>query len=441
MRVLSSAKRLANIDCRQAAALCLSEVVKGASLSQQIPLWEPQVIQRDRALFRQLCYGVLRHYPRLEAYAKQLLRKPFKEKDTDILQLILMGIYQLSETRIPDHAAVSATVAVTKPLKKAWAKNLVNGVLRQWQRSHESLKLKHTLAEQSAHPEWLYQRLANAWPEQFENIIAANNEQAPMCLRVNQGLQSRDDYLQLLAQADIRATACEFASQGLRLSQAAAVDELPGFAEGWVSVQDESPQLAAQLLELAPAMRVLDACCAPGGKTCHIAETEPALSELVAVDIDAQRLARVADNLQRLQLQANLHCADLADLEAWWHGQPFDRILYDAPCSATGVIRRNPDIKLHRRDSDIAALCELQLSLLTALWQTLKPGGRLLYATCSVLPEENEHLIAQFCRQQADVQHLVIEAEWGEQRPFGRQIFPKLGLHDGFYYALLLKNE
>lgn len=441
MLVLSNAKSLAKIDCRQAAALCLSAVVKGASLSQQIPLWEPKVIPRDQALFRQLCYGVLRHYPALEAYAKQLLRKPFKEKDTDILQLILMGIYQLSETRIPDHAAVSATVAVTKLLKKVWAKNLVNGVLRQWQRSHESLKLKHSLAEQSAHPEWLYQRIVKAWPDKFETIIAANNQQAPMCLRVNQVLQSRDDYRQLLAQADIQASTCEFADQGLRLSQATAVEELPGFAEGRVSVQDESPQLAAQLLDLAPAMRVLDACCAPGGKTCHIAETEPALSELVAVDIDAQRLTRVADNLQRLQLKASLHCADLADLESWWQGLPFDRILYDAPCSATGVIRRNPDIKLHRRDSDIVALSALQLSLLTVLWQTLKPGGRLLYATCSVLPEENEQVIAQFCRQQTDAKHLVIEAEWGEQRPFGRQIFPKIGFQDGFYYALLLKNE
>ncbi|WP_339671121.1 16S rRNA (cytosine(967)-C(5))-methyltransferase RsmB [Dasania marina] len=426
-------------DCRATAARCLASVSKGSSLSQQIPEFEAQVSERDRALFRQLCYGVLRWQPKLEGLSGQLLQKPFKTKDCDIHMLILLGIYQLSDMRIPDHAAVSATVNATRALKKPWAKNLVNGVLRQWQRNREQLEQQLSPAQQLAHPEWLHQAIQNAWPEQAEQIQNANNQHPPMCLRVNSQKSTRDDYLQQLLNADIAAQACSHAPAGIRLQQATGVQQLPQFAEGWVSVQDEAPQLGVALLDLQPGQRVLDMCCAPGGKTCHMLEAQPELAQLLAVDIDQQRLLRVGENLQRLHLQAELKCSDATQLDDWWDGQPFDRILLDAPCSGTGVIRRNPDIKAHRRPEDIVQLAELQLEILTALWPSLKPGGLLLYATCSILPDENELVVAAFCQQQADAEHCPIAAEWGLERPYGRQLFPQPDGHDGFYYALLRK--
>ncbi|MGK0440741.1 MAG: 16S rRNA (cytosine967-C5)-methyltransferase [Pseudohongiellaceae bacterium] len=425
--------------CRAQAARCLAAVVNGASLNQKIPEFEQLVEEKDRALFRQLCYGVLRLQPKLLGQASQLLKKPFKSKDNDLLMLILLGIYQLSETRIPDHAAVSATVGASKNLKKLWAKNLVNGVLRQWQRNQESLEKNLTEAEQQAHPEWLHRVISQAWPEQANAIFNANNQHPPMTLRVNQQLTDRNAYLQALQQADIEAKACKFSPQGIQLKQAVSVNALPMFKQGHVSVQDEAPQLASKLLQLQPQHRVLDTCCAPGGKTCHILETEPQLENVLAIDIDEQRLQRVHDNLDRLQLNADVMCCDALAVDDWWDGKPFDRILLDAPCSATGVIRRNPDIKIHRSEQDIKQLADLQLAFLNALWPTLKPGGFLLYATCSILPRENEQLVAQFCQQQDDVVHIDIDANWGIKRPYGRQLLPQEDGHDGFYYALLQK--
>ena len=430
----------ATSDCRAIAARCLAAVAGGSSLSQQLPLWEVKVAERDRPLLRQLCYGVLRLHPLLMGYTEQLLRKPFKSKDTDILMLILLGIYQLSETRIPDHAAVSATVGAIRGLKKNWAKNLVNGVLRQWQRNREELSLKLSPAQNSAHPEWFYQVVTQAWPEQADSIFTANNTHPPMCLRVNTRHHDRAHYQQLLQQADIEADTCAYAPEGLRLKQATSVDKLPGFFEGFVSVQDEAPQLSIELLNLKPGQRVLDTCCAPGGKTCHILEAEPDLSTVIGLDIDQHRLERVEENFERLNLRAQLLCADACAVDQWWDKTPFDRILLDAPCSATGVIRRNPDIKLHRRPEDIKQLAVLQLQLLNALWPTLKPGGLLLYATCSILPDENERVVEQFCQQQNDAHHQLIDAEWGIARPFGRQLFPQQNSHDGFYYALIEKK-
>lgn len=429
-----------SLESRAAAARCLASVSNGLSLSQQIPIYEQKVIEKDRALFRQLCYGVLRFYPKLLGLSSQLLSKPLKDKDSDILMLLLLGIYQLSETRIPDHAAVSATVNATKALKKPWAKALVNGVLRQWQRKQEQLLEQLTPAAAQSHPEWLHQALSSAWPDHVEHIEQANNQHPPMCLRVNRLQLSAQTYLEKLQAQNISASLCESTEQGIRLSEAITVEQLPGFAEGEVSVQDEAPQLAAALLSLAPNQRVLDACCAPGGKTCHILETEPQLAELVALDIDHQRLDRVEQNFERLQLQAHLIAGDAADPDSWWDGKPFDRILLDAPCSATGVIRRNPDIKLHRTPQDIEQLAVLQLQILSALWKTLKPGGLLVYATCSILPDENERVVARFCQQQADSEHQAIKADWGLARDHGRQLFPTTDGHDGFYYALIAKK-
>ena len=428
------------LDCRAAAARCLQAVTNGSSLSQQIPVFERQVNERDRALFRQLCYGVLRAYPKLLGIARLLLSKPLKAKDGDILQLILLGLYQLSDTRIPDHAAVSSCVNATRALKKVWAKGLLNGVLRRWQREQSALLEKLSAAEAQAHPDWLYQALKNAWPDHHNAIVTANNQHPPMCLRVNALQTSREDYLARLSQQSIDAQACDHAALGLRLTQALGVDKLPGFYEGQVSVQDEAPQLCAELLPINQGARVLDACAAPGGKTCQLLERHPQLGELIAVDIDGQRLKRVQDNLERLELAAELIAADLCALDSWWDGQAFDAILLDAPCSATGVMRRNPDIKLHRQPADIDQLAKLQPRILNTLWQTLKPGGHLLYATCSVLPQENEQVVGHFCDQQADVEHRLIEADWGIARPFGRQLLPQVDGHDGFYYALLKKR-
>jgi len=428
------------IDCRSAAALCLASIHNGLSLNQQLPLFELRVNERERPLFRQLCYGVLRFYPRLTGISKQLLDKPLKKKDADVFMLILLGGYQLTESRVPAHAAISETVSATKTLKKHWAKALVNGVLRQWQRSGESLIEKLSAHEQLAHPEWLYNALNTAWPESAADIMQQNNIPAPMCLRINQRKTSVKDYLEKLQQADIQAEPCEFAPFGIRLTHAVNVNKLPAFFDGKVSVQDEAAQLSAPLLSLEKGQRVLDACCAPGGKTCHILEDQPELEQVLAIDLVESRLEKVSDNLSRLGLNATVTVGDAEHPDRWWDGQQFDRILLDAPCSATGVIRRNPDIKLHRLAEDISLLANQQLLILGALWQTLKPGGLLLYATCSVLPEENEQVIEQFCRVQQQAEHMVIEANWGEARPFGRQLFAQPNGNDGFYYALLRKK-
>ncbi|MEH6911890.1 MAG: 16S rRNA (cytosine(967)-C(5))-methyltransferase RsmB [Oceanicoccus sp.] len=428
------------LDSRAAAARCLAKISNGYSLSQQLPIFEPQVVEKDRGLYRQLCYGVLRFYPKLNGITKLLIQKPLKDKDRDVQMLVLIGIYQLSEMRIPDHAAVSTTVNATKSLKKHWAKGFVNGVLRQWQRNEQDLLTKLTVAEAQSHPQWLHDALVNAWPDQAAAIESANNQHPPMCLRVNHQHSSVKDYLQQLSANGIEASPCNFAEQGVRLTNAVSVEQLPQFSRGWVSVQDEAAQLAATLMTLTAGQRVLDACCAPGGKTCHLLELQPQLKELVGLDIDQQRLQRVEQNLERLQLKASLISGDAADPLSWWDNQPFDRILLDAPCSATGVIRRNPDIKLHRQPSDIVKLAKLQRKILDALWQTLKPNGRLVYATCSILPDENEKIVASFCEQQDDARHVVIDSQWGTARPYGRQLFPQPEGHDGFYYAVIEKK-
>lgn len=425
------------LDCRTAAAKTLASVINGSSLNQQLPALEARVHEQDRSLYRQLCYGVLRFYPQLSGIANQLIKKTFKAKDNDIYSLILIGIYQLRETRIPDHAALNSTVAAAKGLNKVWAKNVINGILRNYQRNQETLTEKLTLAEQTSHPQWLYERIHQHWPEQAVHIIDNNNQQAPLTLRVNQRKSTVSDYLLSLEINDIEAKTCMHSQHGIQLTHAMNVMLLPNFEEGAISVQDEAAQLSAELLNCQTGNKVLDACCAPGGKSCHLLESGDI--ELTAIDVDEKRLERVSENLQRLNLNANIICADVGDIDTWWDGTAFDKILFDAPCSATGVIRRNPDIKLHRTPDDIKQLSQLQLQLLHQLWTTLKPNGQLLYATCSVLPEENEQVVAAFCQQQVNAKHLRIDANWGIERAFGRQLFPQKNGHDGFFYALLTK--
>lgn len=432
------------MSTRSQAATALAQVIRQrGSLDSAMEQAKGSLEGQDLAFFKSLCFGVCRHYISLSALFDLLVSEPLKSKDADIKALILLGIFQIDYLRTPNHAAINESVSAAKKLKKYWATKLINGVLRTYLRERDDLQRR--VAEQQSvvfdHPEWLAKRVLAAWPQQGAAILQANNQQAPLTLRVNQRLNSRAELSALLAAQGLMHQLCQFAPEGLRLDEACDVSRLPGFSEGSCSVQDEAAQLCAQLLDLAGARRVLDLCCAPGGKTCHIGEAAPQLDEIVALDLEAARLQRVEENLQRLKLKATLVCAAAEALDSWWDGKYFDRILVDAPCSATGVIRRHPDIKLLRRDSDIAALTTLQGAILDAAWQALAPGGLLLYATCSILPDENEKVIAAFVAAHEDAIHLPIDASWGESRPFGRQLFPQPGGHDGFYYARLRKRS
>lgn len=427
---------------RLAAAKALAAVLNGkASLNSSLPTQLDKVDDRDRGFTQDLAFGTARWQPRLSALAAKLLQKPFKAADADVEALLLVGLYQLLYTRVPAHAAIGETVGCADKLKKPWAKALLNAVLRRAQRESEALlaELEHDPVVRTAHPRWLQKSLKAFWPEQWEAICAANNAHPPMILRVNRRHHHRDTYLQLLADAGIGATACVYSIDGIVLDAATDVRSLPGFAEGWISVQDEAAQLAADLLDLAPGQRVLDACCAPGGKTCHILEVEKDLAGVVAVDLEAKRLVRVRENLARLGLSAELIAADGRDTATWWDGKPFQRILLDAPCSATGVIRRHPDIKLTRQPDDIAALAVLQGELLDALWPTLEVGGILLYATCSTLPTENTEVIQAFLARTSGARELDLATAAGIKQPHGRQLLAQEGGHDGFYYAKLIK--
>ncbi|MGA5587938.1 16S rRNA (cytosine(967)-C(5))-methyltransferase RsmB [Pseudomonas siliginis] len=427
---------------RLAAAKALAAVLSGkASLNSSLPTQLDKVEDRDRGFTQDLAFGTARWQPRLSALAEKLLQKPFKTADADVEALLLVGLYQLLYTRVPAHAAIGETVGCADKLKKPWAKGLLNAVLRNAQRESETIfaELERDPVVRTAHPRWLQKSLKAFWPEQWEAICAANNAHPPMILRVNRRHHGRDAYLALLGDAGIAATPCVYSRDGIILEAAADVRSLPGFAEGWISVQDEAAQLAADLLDLAPGQRVLDACCAPGGKTCHILEAEPALAGVVAVDLEAKRLVRVKENLERLGLDAELIAADGRDIDKWWDGKPFQRILLDAPCSATGVIRRHPDIKLTRQPDDIVALAQLQGELLDAMWKTLEVGGILLYATCSTLPTENTEVIAAFLERTPGARELDLATAAGIKQPHGRQLLAQQGGHDGFYYAKLIK--
>ena len=427
---------------RLAAARALAAVLSGkASLNSSLPTQLDKVEERDRGLTQDLAFGTARWQPRLELLAAQLLQKPFKAADSDVQALLLVGLYQLFYTRIPAHAAIGEAVGCADKLKKPWAKALLNAVLRRAQREGEELlaSMERDPVVRTAHPRWLQKSLKAFWPEQWEAICAANNAHPPMILRVNRRHHSRDAYLALLGEAGIAAAACQYSRDGIVLAAACDVRGLPGFTEGWISVQDEAAQLAADLLELAPGQRVLDACCAPGGKTCHLLEAEQGLAEVVAIDLEAKRLVRVRENLARLQLDAKLIACDARDTANWWDGKTFQRILLDAPCSATGVIRRHPDIKLTRQADDIPALATLQGELLDALWPTLEVGGMLLYATCSSLPTENTEVIEAFLARTPGARELDLATEAGLRQPHGRQLLAQEGGHDGFYYAKLIK--
>lgn len=389
---------------------------------------------------QELCYGVLRFYFKLDFFLSELTRHPIK--DFEIKALLLVGLYQLFFLDKPDYAVVTETVDSTRYLKKAWATKLVNGILRTALRSREILQEKDAqqLSSDFSHPDWLIEMLQTIYPEDWQAILDHNNQHAPMTLRLNLAKQSREDYLEALKAQSIDAMQTVFSPYGICLDKPLPVHKLYGFAQGWVSVQDEAAQLATPLLELSPGQIVLDGCAAPGGKTTHLLEIEPTL-KVIAVDANAKRLERVEENLKRLGLSAELVHTDIKLTHARWGDAYFDRILLDVPCSATGVIRRHPDIKLLRKKSDIAKLAEEQYQTLLSIWPLLKSGGLLLYTTCSILPEENERVLARFLKNHRDAFEMPINAEWGRALSIGRQIFPGESNMDGFYFGRIRKNN
>ncbi|MFZ1569123.1 MAG: 16S rRNA (cytosine(967)-C(5))-methyltransferase RsmB [Thiolinea sp.] len=431
------------MNTRAIAARALQRVTyQGESLTDVFQHSSIQTLSvRDQAWVRNVCFGAIRWHGRLGAILRELLDKSIKSADKDIECLLRLGLYQIIYQRTPDHAAVSETVQATRALKKVWAGSFVNGVLRRFLREQETVLAAADQVEsaQYSFPTWLADRIKLAWPDDWQAIMHASNEHPPLTLRVNALFTTREQYLANLQQQAIQAEPITEAEMGIHLPEAVPITELPDFAQGSVSVQDAAAQQAAILLACEANMNVLDACAAPGGKTCHLLERYPSI-DLLALDNSAKRIKQVYENLTRLNLSAAVKVADAADLKAWWDGRGFDRILLDAPCSATGVIRRHPDIKLLRKKTDIATLQEQQAVLLKALWQTLKAGGWLLYATCSILPEENNLQVEQFLQNQPDARVKEIEAKWGRVLSVGRQILPGEQGMDGFYYALLEKT-
>lgn len=416
------------MNSRVVAAKILHEVVTlHRSLDDALNHLLPEVSNTDDIPFiKALCFGSLRWIFRLESITQQLCHKPVKDKH--VLYLIYLGLYQIIFTKVPPYAAISETVNAAKKLKKKWACGFINKVLREYIRQSATIEKTVHACDVSlyAHPTWLINRIKSAYPKQWESILQSNNAHPPMFLRVNLNKINREQYCHLLTDQGIKASIIKENNTAILLERPCPVNQLPFFNKGFCSVQDVAGQAIVKLLELEPNLRVLDACAAPGSKTCHIIESEPRLKKIVAIDKNPQRLQKVQQNIERLQLNPNyiqLNATAVEELDRWWDNQRFDRILLDAPCSATGVIRRHPDIKLLRRDSDIAALAKLQLQLLNILTGLVTKGGVLVYSTCSILPEENIELINRFIAQAP--RKIVLEAH--------KQSLP--GHSDGFFYA------
>jgi len=436
-------------EIRARAAQAVAQVIAGRSLDA---LKDTGTTPQERGLFRTLVYDSIRWYVRLDALLARLLTRPGQKLDADVHALAIVGLCQLRHTDIPPHAAVAETVNATRVLKRPKAAGLLNALLRRCQRDGASLlkAIDADVARRTAHPQWFVDALRKDFPDSYERVLDANNSRPPFWVRVNRRRTSGPAYRERLQAAGIDVVASRFDDESLLLDHAVDVKSLPGFDAGEVSVQDAAAQLAARLLDAQPGERVLDACAAPGGKTCHVLELQPQLSELVAVDVAKPRLERVQQNLSRLGLHATLVEGDAEHPEQWWNGKAFDRILLDVPCSATGVIRRHPDIKLLRRASDIAPLSARQFAMLDALWSTLTPGGRLVYASCSALRAENASVVAKFLQAQADardvtrelVSHFALQdlASDNTADP-GLRIAAGTAEMDGFYYACLEKTK
>ena len=396
---------------------------------------------RNSALASELAYGTLRFSPELETIARLLLRRPLRSRDILVHITLLLGLYQLVHTRIPIHAAISESVALLSGEQMRWARALINGCLRTFERNRDNLisEARGDICAQFAHPRWMIELLKIDWPAQWQSILAFNNQPAPMTLRINRRHSSQKHYLQLLNKTGIKATPSCHSPVGITLKRPQKAEQLPGFKTGWVSVQDEASQLATPLMRLEPEFRVLDACAAPGGKTAHMLEAEPQLN-ITALDKSETRVTTMSVGLERLGLDALCVVANANQPDDWWDGQPFDRILLDAPCSASGLIRRHPDIKYHRLPHNLQRVRELQRSLLNTLWELLADRGMLLYATCSVFQAENAQQISRFLVDQPSAELLPTDVTWGIDTLAGRQILPGTSGMDGFFYALLRKN-
>ena len=424
-------------NLRSMAAQAVEQVLEqGQSLSQVLPALQQKVSDKDRALLQELCFGVLRTLPQLDWLINKLMSPPMTGKQRTVHYLIMVGFYQLLHTRIPPHAALAETVEGAVVIKRPQLKGLINGVLRQFQRQQETLLEEFASSDaRFLHPSWLLKRLQKAYPTKWQAIVDANNARPPMWLRVNRNHHTRDSWLTLLAEAGMEGHPHADYPDAVRLQSPASVLALPGFDQGWVTVQDASAQGCMAFLEPQNGERILDLCAAPGGKTTHILEVAPE-AEVLAVDVDEQRLSRVYDNLKRLGMKAEVKQGDGRTPAQWCGDRQFDRILLDAPCSATGVIRRHPDIKWLRRDRDIAELAKLQAEILDAIWPHLKQGGTLVYATCSVLPEENSQQVAAFLTRTPDARLSVT----GTPEHPGQQNLPGAEDGDGFFYAKLIKQ-
>ena len=423
---------------RAKAAAVIHRVLQGESLNQLLPHSFESLELGQRALCQELVYGTLREWPLYQATCQKFLRKALRRKDEDLLSLICVGLYELDNLRTPSHATISEAVNGARDLKKSWAAGMVNAVLRSYQREQAGLRETLTPAAQHALPDWLFEILTTEYGECFEQIAEAARGRPPLFLRVNQRHLSRAQYLRLLKEAGIAAASAPLSPEAVLIEKAVDVSLLPGFDKGWVSVQDVSAQLVAGLLAARPGERVLDACAAPGGKACHILEQQPALAELTAMDISQQRLQRVRENSERLGLAMTTVTADASKLQESIRVKKFDAILADVPCSATGVIRRNPDVKILRQAGDIASFGAQQLAILKGLWPALKPGGRLLYVTCSLLKAENDSIIAAFTDHKESIIHSLSLGQ-GLPTQFGWQTLPHPSGGDGLFFSLLEK--
>ena len=440
-RRTSGASRLPHATSRGVAHALLMGVLRdGRSLgSTRRQRLDSRLDPRERAFARELAFGTLRYLPRLEAWLALVATRP--PRDADVRVLALLGLYQIGFTRVPPHAAVDTTVELARAVGKSWAAGFVNAALRRFAAERDAIdRIELAAGARLAHPDWLLEAFRRAWPSAWESIARANLERPPMTLRVNARRTSRRRYLDVLSGAGIRAWPTRHSAEGITLESPRAVESVPGFGEGLVSVQDEAAQLAAALLDAPRGSRVLDACAAPGGKAAHVLERGAGGVEVVALEEDPRRTGDLRRTLARLRLPARVQPGDATQPDAWWDGRPFDRILLDAPCSGTGVIRRHPDVKVLRRPEDVDAMAGRQGAMLRALWPLLARGGRLLYATCSVLSRENESIVGSFLAEQADAEAVRIDAAWGRPAGAGRQILPGEDAMDGFFYAALAKR-
>jgi 16S rRNA (cytosine967-C5)-methyltransferase len=444
-----SGKKTENLGAylRAQAALAIGQVIdNGSSLRSVLQQRKNQFESpQELAQFKEICFGTIRWYYRLEAILNTCLNTPLEKKNNDIKYLICNGLYQLTEMRTAHHAVVNETVQAARLLNKPWACKLVNKMLRQFIRNQENIlkKIEQEPAQWYAYPQWLLDKLQQDWPENWQQIVENSNHKPPLSLRINQQKTSPIGYVSLLKKEKISAQLCEDYPHAVIITTPKPTSELPGFDHGLFSVQDLSGQNVASILDLKPNQNVLDACAAPGSKTSHIIETEPNLNKIVAIDIDAERLLRVKQNFIRLSLpqeKLKMVLEDATHTKQWWDGTLFDRILLDAPCSATGVIRRHPDIKILRRETDIEKQVQVQLMLLKSMSSLLAPGGLLLYTTCSVLKQENEKTIHRFLKENKQMHSKKINVANAINLKYGCQLLPSKKGSDGFYFALLHKK-